>query len=257
VNLAEMLIALYTLVRKQVLRFMRTWRQTLLPAAVTMTLFLLIFGQLIGPRVGAIDGVDYIRYIIPGLILMTVITNAYSNVALAFFGAKLQRNIDELLVSPMPNALIALGFVAGGVLRGLMAGIITTAIAVAFTGFTVHNLAITLAVLLLTATLFSIAGLINGVFAKSFDDTSVISTFILTPLTYLGGVFYSVSMLPEFWRQLSLANPVLYMVSGFRYGLLGIAEADLAITLSLLLVLIVLTAGLALYLLERSAGLKS
>jgi ABC-2 type transport system permease protein len=254
---SESLIALYTLVRKQLLRFLRSWRQTLLPAAVTMVLFLLIFGELVGRHVGSLNGVAYIQYITPGLILMSVITNAYSNVALAFFGAKLQRNIEELLVSPMPNALIAAGFIAGGVLRGLLVGILVTAIAAVFAGFRVHDPWVMLAVLTLTATLFSCAGLINGIFAKSFDDTSVISTFVLTPLVYLGGVFYSVQLLPELWQRLSLANPVLYMVGGFRYGLIGVREVDLTAVFALLLGLIAATLAIALYLLDRGTGLKN
>lgn len=253
----ECLVALYTLVRKQVLRFLRSWRQTLLPPAVTTLLFVLIFGELIGSRIGSINGVDYIRFIVPGLILMTVISNAYSNVALAFFGAKLQRNIEELLVSPMPAMLILLGFVAGGVIRGLLAGLIATAIAAVFIDMDLHAPLIALGILLLTATLFSLAGLINGVFARSFDDTSVISTFVLTPLTYLGGVFYSVTMLPPLAQQLSFANPILYMVGSFRYGLIGVSEVSLTTSLIMLLALTAITGLIALLMLQRGTGVKN
>lgn len=231
-------IAFQALVGKQVRRFLRTWVQTILPSVITMVLFLIIFGHFVGRHVEMIEGVSYADYIVPGLIMMAVITNSYSNVVSAFFGAKLQRHIEELLIAPVPSTLIVAGYVTAGVLRGLLVGAIVAAVAIPFTGLTLHDPLVTFAVVLLTTITFSLAGLINGIFARDFDETSVISTFVIVPLTYLGGVFYSVARLPEPWSQISLANPMLYMVEGFRHGLLGVSDVPLAATFGLLLVLI-------------------
>ena len=213
-------VALWTLTVKEVRRFMRIWVQTLVPPAVTMSLYFVIFGSLIGPRIGTMDGFDYIQFMIPGLIMMSVITNSYNNVVSSFYGIKFQKSIEELLISPMPNWSILLGFVLGGVARGVMIGFIVYGVSLLFyPSFTIVNPLLTLFVLFLTAILFSLMGFINAVFADSFDDISIIPTFILTPLIYLGGVFYSINILPEVWRSISMANPMLYVVNTFREGL--------------------------------------
>lgn len=223
-ELASNLTALYTIVHREARRFLRIWPQTLLPPAITMVLYFVIFGNLIGSRIGEMDGFSYIQYIVPGLIMMSVITNAYSNVVSSFFSAKFQRSIEELLVSPVSPHTILIGFVMGGVMRGLMVAVIVTLLSLFFTELTVHHLGITVFVITLTAVVFSLGGFINAVFARSFDDISIVPSFVLTPLTYLGGVFYSISLLGEFWQKLSLANPILHMVNAFRYGILGVSD---------------------------------
>lgn len=234
------LVALYTIVHREARRFLRIWPQTLLPPAITMVLYFVIFGNLIGRQIGDMQGFSYMQYIVPGLIMMSVITNAYSNVVSSFFSAKFQRSIEELLVAPVSSHTILLGFMMGGVLRGLLVAAIVTCLALFFTDLQVHNLAITLLVIILTATVFSLGGFINAVFARSFDDISIIPAFVLTPLTYLGGVFYSISMLGEFWQKLSLINPILHMVNAFRYGILGVSDISPGIAIALML----LTTGL-------------
>lgn len=214
-------IALSTIWRKECTRFLRIWVQTLVPPAITMSLYFVIFGSLIGSRIGQMGGFSYMEFIVPGLIMMSVITNAYANVSSSFFSAKFQRNIEELLVSPVPTWVIIAGFVGGGVARACLIGVIVTCVSLLFVDVQIYNLGIIVLTLLLTATLFSMAGLLNGLYAKNFDDISVIPTFVLTPLTYLGGVFYSLSLLPEFWQAVSRFNPVGYMVNGFRYGFFG------------------------------------
>ncbi len=253
----EQFIAFKTIVIREFLRFIRIWIQTIVPPMVTTALYFLIFGNLIGPRLGEIQGVRYIDYLVPGLIMMAIITNAYSNVVSSFYGAKFQHHIEEMLVAPVPYYVIVLGYATGGVARGLIVGLAVTAVAWAFTDVHVHSLGVTLAVALLTALLFSLAGLINGVFAKSFDDISIVPTFILTPLTYLGGIFYSLDMLPEPWRSLSLLNPILYMVNTFRYGLLGISDLGLASSFAIMIgfVLVLFLSGLAL--LNRGIGIRT
>ncbi|TDQ40071.1 ABC transporter permease [Thiopseudomonas denitrificans] len=223
-ELASNLTALYTIVHREARRFLRIWPQTLLPPAITMVLYFVIFGNLIGSRIGEMDGFSYMQYIVPGLIMMSVITNAYSNVVSSFFSAKFQRSIEELLVSPVSPHTILIGFVMGGVMRGLMVAVIVTLLSLFFTELTVHHLGITVFVITLTAVVFSLGGFINAVFARSFDDISIVPSFVLTPLTYLGGVFYSISLLGEFWQKLSLANPILHMVNAFRYGILGVSD---------------------------------
>ena len=223
-NRHELFMAFLTILVKEVRRFVRIWPQTLVPPAITVALYYVIFGSLIGSRIGPMGGFDYMQFVVPGLIMMAVITNSYANVVSSFFGAKFQHSIEELLVSPTPNWVILLGFTIGGVARGLCVGLIVTVLSLAFTQLHVEHPLLTVLVVFLTAVLFSMAGLINAVFANSFDDISIVPTFILTPLTYLGGVFYSIDLLPPFWRAVSQANPILHMVNAFRYGVLGVSD---------------------------------
>jgi ABC-2 type transport system permease protein len=253
----EQWTALRTIVTKEVLRFARIWVQTVLPPMVTTALYFIIFGGLIGSRIGEMDGYRYMDFIVPGLIMLAVITNSYSNVVSSFFGSKFQRHIEELLVSPVPNSLIILGFVGGGVARGLTVGVGVTVVSLFFSPFAVHNVAVTLSVVVMTSVVFSLAGLINGVFARSFDDISIMPTFVLTPLTYLGGVFYSVSLLPDFWQGVSKLNPILYMVNAFRYGLLGTTDLSLWVSYTIIVGFIVLLYTVALTLLNRGVGVRS
>ena len=250
-------IAFQTIFFKELARFLRIWMQTILPSAITMALYFVIFGNLIGSRIGPMGGFSYIQYIAPGIIMMAVITNSYSNVVSSFFGAKFQRHIEEILVSPVPHVLIVSGYVAGGVARGVIVAFVVMFVALSFTDIQIHSYTITLAVVILTATLFSIGGLINAIYAKKFDDISIVPTFVLTPLTYLGGVFYSIDLLPDFWRTVSLANPVLYMVNAFRFGILGVSDIGLG---TAFFVIIVFTGGLfcfSLSLLRRGIGIRS
>lgn len=250
-------IALETIVVKEVRRFMRIWSQTLLPPAIMMALYFVIFGNLIGKRIGEMGGFDYMQYIVPGLIMMSVITNAYSNVVSSFFSSKFQRSVEELLVSPVPNYVILLGYVSGGVARGLAVGFIVTLLSLFFAKLSVHHLGVTILVVVLTAVLFSIGGFINAVFATKFDDISIVPTFILTPLTYLGGVFYSIQLLPEFWQTVSLANPILYMVNAFRYGILGVSDVDIVWSIVMISVFIIILLAYANYLLKKGTGLRA
>ena len=253
----EQWIALVTIVNKEITRFMRIWVQTLLPPVITTGLYLVIFGALIGSRIGEMDGFLYLEFVVPGLIMMSVITNSYANVVSSFFGAKFQRSIEELLVSPTPNYIILLGFLLGGVIRGLLVGLIVTLIALLFIPLPMHNVAVIISIALLTATVFAMAGFINGVFARSFDDISIIPTFVLTPLTYLGGVFYSISLLPEFWQWMSKLNPILYMVNTFRYGILGVSDVNVTYAFTGVCLFMVVLFGVCLYLLEKGARLRS
>ncbi|PTY37226.1 ABC transporter permease [Saccharospirillum sp. MSK14-1] len=250
-------VAFYTILSKEIRRFTRIWVQTLLPPAITMVLYFIIFGNLIGDRIGSMDGVDYMQYIVPGLIMMSVITNSYGNVSSSFFSNKFQKSIEELLVSPVPNWVIMLGFVFGGVARGLACGIIVMLLSLWFTHLEVHNLFVMLSVILLTAVVFATAGLINAIFATKFDDVTIVPTFILTPLTYLGGVFYSVSMLPEVWQWVSKLNPILYMVNTFRYGIIGVSDIPVLSAYGMLFVFLAALMGWALYLLNTGRGLRS
>ena len=230
------LIALNTIIYREVRRFTRIWPQTLLPPAITMVLYFVIFGNLIGRQIGDMGGFTYMEYIVPGLIMMSVITNSYGNVVSSFFGAKFQRSIEELMVSPVSPHTILIGFTVGGILRGLMVGVIVTLLSLFFTHVQVHHLGLTIVVVVLTATIFSLLGFINAVFARNFDDISIIPTFVLTPLTYLGGVFYSITLLPPFWQTVSLANPVLHMVNAFRYGILGVSDIKISVALTFMVV---------------------
>lgn len=250
-------VAFKTILTKEVLRFSRIWIQTILPPVITMGLYFIIFGGLIGSRIGDMEGIRYMDFIVPGLIMMAVITNAYSNVVSSFYSAKFQRHLEEMLVSPVPNYLIILGFVGGGVCRGLAVGVAVTLVSMIFSPLAIHNLAVTLSVVVLTATLFALAGLINGVFARSFDDISIVPTFILTPLTYLGGVFYSITLLPEFWQGASMLNPILYMVNAFRYGFLGVADIGLATSYGIIIGFVLALYGVALLLLNKGVGIRN
>lgn len=231
--------AFTTLVRKEVRRFLRIWTQTLLPAVVTSTLYFLIFGELIGKRIGDFEGYAYASFIAPGLIMMTIINNTYGNVVGSFYSARFNHSVEELLISPMPNALILSAYVCAGVLRGIIVGVLVTCVALFFTDIHIVHPFVTVAVLLLTAIAFSIGGFVNAIYARGFDDAAIVPTFVLTPLTYLGGVFYSISVLPPFWQSVSQINPILYMVTGFRYGFLGISDVPLWQTFGFLILLCV------------------
>jgi ABC-2 type transport system permease protein len=237
-------------------RVLRIWIQTIVPPAITMTLYFIIFGNLIGRRIGTMDGYDYMQYIAPGLIMMSVITNSYGNVVSSFFGAKFGRHLEEMLVAPMSNATIVVGHVAGGVLRGLLVGLLVTIIALFFTRLEVQHVLITISVVLLSSIVFSLMGFINAIFARKFDDISIVPTFVLTPLTYLGGVFYSISLLPEFWQKVSLANPILYMVNAFRYGILGTSDIGIGVAYGILITFVVVLFTACVMLLNRGVGIR-
>lgn len=255
-NLRVQLVAFQTILVREFLRFMRMWIQTILPPAITTALYFIIFGELIGSQLADIGGYRYMDYIAPGLILMAVITNAYANVVSSFYSSKFQRHIEELLVSPVSNFVILAGYVGGGVMRGLTVGLAVTLVTAFFAEIPLHDLVLILGVALLTSILFSLAGFINGIYAKSFDDISIIPTFVLTPLTYLGGIFYSLDMLPPFWQQVSLVNPILHMIGLFRFGWMGIQEVDPTNSL-LLIVGVTLALGYAcLRLLRRGTGIR-
>lgn len=249
-------IGFKTLVRKEIIRVARIWVQTIVPPAITMTLYFIIFGNLIGRRIGVMDGFDYMQYIAPGLIMMSVITNSYGNVVSSFFGAKFGKHVEEMLVSPMSNTTIILGHVAGGIMRGLMVGALVTGIALFFTRLSVANPLITFSMVVLSSIVFALLGFVNAVFAKKFDDIAIIPTFVLTPLTYLGGVFYSISLLPEFWQKVSLVNPILYMVNAFRFGVLGVSDITIQWAYLIVTIFIIGLFSLNLMLLNRGIGIR-
>lgn len=251
------LVALSTIWRREITRFMRIWIQTLLPPVITMSLYFVIFGNLIGSRIGTMGGFNYMEFIVPGLIMMSVITNSYANVSSSFFSSKFQRNIEELMVSPVPTWVIIIGFVAGGMTRAILIGILVTIISMFFVDLNIHSVGAIIITLLLTSSLFSLAGLINALYAGSFDDISIVPTFVLTPLTYLGGVFYSLTLLPEFWQMVSKINPIVYMVSGFRYGFLGQSDFTLGTSVALLLVFNGIFLGIAYRLLSKGTGIRT
>ena len=255
-NLALNVTAVRTLIRKEIIRVLRIWVQTIVPPAITMTLYFIIFGNLIGKRIGVMDGFDYMQYIAPGLIMMSVITNSYGNVVSSFFGAKFGMHVQEMIVSPMSNTAIVVGHVAGGVIRGLLVGLMVTAIALAFTDLDIKHPLVTLSMVLLSSIVFALAGFLNALFAKKFDDISIIPTFVLTPLTYLGGVFYSISLLPDFWQNVSLANPILYMVNAFRYGILGASDIDIGHAYLIVSLFVVGLFSTCLFLLNRGVGIR-
>ncbi len=250
-------VAFKSLIVKEINRFTRIWIQTLVPPAITMTLYFIIFGNLIGSRIGNMSGFSYMEYIVPGLIMMSVITNSYSNVAASFFSAKFQKNIEELLVAPVPNYIIIAGFVGGGVVRGLLVGILVTCVSLFFVDINIAHPWVIVLTVLMTSIVFSLGGLINAVFARTFDDISVIPTFVLTPLTYLGGVFYSLSLLPEFWQEISKINPIVYMVNAFRYGFLGVSDVGVGTAFTVLTVFIVVLYAVAFRLISKGTGLRS
>jgi ABC-2 type transport system permease protein len=251
------LIAFNTIIRKEIYRFLRIWPQTLLPPAITTALYFLIFGKLMGERIGAVNGASYMDYIVPGIILMSVISHAYANVVSSFYSTKFQRNIEELLVAPVPNWVILAGYICGGVARGLLVGVVVALISQIFTDIAVNNAMIALSSALLTATVFALAGFINATLAESFDDISLIPNFVLTPLSYLGGVFYSVDMLPDIWQKISLGNPILYMINSFRYGLIGITDVDVQLAFAMMGGFIVLLTLVSLILLHKGIGIKN
>jgi len=250
-------IAFKTLVVKEIRRFMRIWIQTIVPPAVSAVLYMTIFGTLIGTRIGEMDGHPYINFVVPGIIMMSIITNSYSNAVSSFFGAKFQNSIEEMLIAPTHNWVILAGFVVGGVCRGLAVGALVAAVSMFYTRITIENPLITIMVVVLTSTLFAIGGVINSVYAKSFDDISIIPNFVLTPLTYLGGIFYSVKLLPDFWYGVSLLNPVLYMINGFRYGILGSSDFPIWWSFFIIVVFIIVLAAIALHLMNKGVGIKS
>ncbi|WP_413628155.1 ABC transporter permease [Fructilactobacillus vespulae] len=251
------LTALKSLAMKETNRYLRIWVQTLVPPVITTSLYFIIFGKMIGGRIGNMGGFSYMQFIVPGLIMMSAITSSYSNVSSSFFSQKFQKNIEELLVAPVPTHVIIWGFIIGGVGRSLIVGTLVSAVSLLFVPLQVHSWLIVILTLVMTAILFSLAGLINGVYAKSFDDISIVPTFVLQPLTYLGGVFYSISMLPPFWQAVSKINPIVYMISGFRYGFLGIVDTPIISSIAILVLFIVVLYTLCYYLISKGRGLRS
>jgi len=250
-------VAFTTIVVKEIRRFTRIWVQTLLPPAIMMALYFVIFGNLIGSRIGEMGGFDYMEFIVPGLIMMSVITNSYANVVSSFFGMKFQGSIEEILVSPVPNWIVLTGYVMGGVGRGLAVGFIVTLLSLGFTDLHIEHMGVTVSIILLTAILFSLGGFINAIYATKFDDISIVPTFILTPLTYLGGVFYSISLLPEFWQTVSKFNPILYMVNTFRYGILGVSDINVVFAYGMIFGFIAVLFSFSLYLLNKGQGIRA
>ncbi len=257
-------VAFVTIFAKEVRRFMRIWPQTLLPPAISMVLYFVIFGAVIGSRIGTMGGFSYMTYVLPGLVMMSIITNSFSNVASSFFSHKFQRSIEEVLIAPVPNVIILAGFVLGGVARGVITGAIVMGLGLFFVDLQIHDLLATVLAVVMTATVFALGGFINGVFARKFDDVAIIPTFVLTPMTYLGGVFYSIDILPEFWQRVSMVNPILYQVHTFRYGLLGEGsgiDSPLAgfsgFSYLVTLAVILLLGAYSLYLLKTGRGLRS
>ncbi len=251
------LIAFETIVVKEVRRFSRIWMQTLLPPVITISLYFVIFGNLVGSRIGEMDGFRYMEFIVPGLIMMAVIQNSYSNVVSSFFSQKFQRSVEELLVAPIPNYVILSGFIAGGMARGLCVGLVVTLVSLLFADLRIHSPLITMIVVVLTSLVFSLGGFINAIFANNFDDVSIIPTFVLTPLIYLGGVFYSIELLPPFWQLVSQLNPIFYMVNTFRYGILGTSDIDIIWALAMLALFVVFFYAVCIWLLRRGTGIRS
>ena len=249
--------ALKSLAVKETNRYLRIWVQTLVPPVITTSLYFVIFGNLIGGRIGDMAGFSYMEFIVPGLIMMSAITSSYANVSSSFFSQKFQKNIEEILVAPVPTHIIIWGFVIGGVGRSVMVGTLVTIISLFFVPLHVYSWVIVVITLLMTAILFSLAGLLNGIFAQSFDDVSIVPTFVLQPLTYLGGVFYAISMLPPFWQAVSKINPIVYMISGFRYGFLGVMDVSIVVSISILVLFIVVLYSVCWYLIDRGRGLRS
>ena len=250
------LIAFQTIVWKEIRRFLRIWVQTLVPPVITISLYFVIFGKMIGSRSGEMCVFSYMQFIVPGLIMMAVINNAYANVVSSFFGQKYQRSIEELLVSPVPNYIILSGFVAGGMVRGLLVGLVACLVSLFFTGLNVSHMFITIMVVLMSSIVFSLGGFINAIFANKFDDITIIPTFVLTPLIYLGGVFYSVDLLPPVWKAISQINPIFYMVNAFRYGILGTSDVDITYAFSMLVIFTIVLFSYSMFLLRRGTGLR-
>jgi ABC-2 type transport system permease protein len=256
VTAREKWVAFCTILVKEIRRYTRIWPQTLLPSAITMTLYFVIFGALIGSRIGEMGGFSYMQFVVPGLIMMAVVTNSYANVVSSFFGAKFQHSIEELLVSPVPNYVILLGYVIGGVSRGMFVAVLVTALSLFFSELSVQNIGVTVAIVVMTSILFSLFGFINAVYANNFDDISIIPTFVLTPLIYLGGVFYSMDLLPEFWANVSKLNPLVYVVNGFRYGVLGVSDIDVRFAFAMIFLFTVVAFSYSMHLLNTGKRLR-
>jgi ABC-2 type transport system permease protein len=252
----EIWTAFLTIVTKEIRRYLRIWPQTLLPPAITMSLYFVIFGALIGSRIGEMGGFSYMQFVVPGLIMMAVVTNSYSNTVSSFFGTKYNHSLEELLVSPTPNWIILAGYVVGSVSRGLLVAVIVTCLSLFFSELRVQHLGVTVLVVLLTSILFSLFGFINAVYANSFDDISIVPTFILTPLIYLGGVFYSLDLLPDFWAGVSKLNPLVYVVNGFRYGVLGVSDVNVGVALGMISLFTVVSLAFCLRLLSTGTRLR-
>ncbi len=250
-------IAYSTMMRKEAVRIFRIWAQTILPPVVTTSLYFIVFGKFIGSQLAPIQGLEYIQFIVPGLIMMSVITSSYMNTVSNFYFAKFMRNIDEMLVSPMPDWLVIAGFISGGVMRGLIVGFFVLMVSLFFTHLAIHNIAVLIAAVLMTSVLFSLAGLVNGVYAKGFDGISIVPTFVLTPLTYLGGIFYSITQFPPFWQTVSLFNPILYMVNAFRYGFFGVSDISIWICFLVIGIFSLIFVGVLLVLFRRGMGVKN
>ncbi len=250
-------VAFCTIVVREVRRFTRIWPQTLLPPVITMSLYFVIFGNLVGQRIGQMGGFDYMQFIVPGLIMMAVVQNSYSNVVSSFFSAKFQLSVEEMLVSPMPAHVILTGFIVGGMTRGVLVGLIVSLVSLFFTDLSIQHLWIVVLVVIMTSALFSLGGFLNATFARNFDDISIIPNFVLTPLTYLGGVFYSLDLLPDFWRHVTLINPLVYMINAFRYGVLGVSDVNVYASLGAICVFVVVFYVLCLWLLKRGTGIRS
>ena len=255
-SLAEQYIAFMTILRKEIKRYLRIWPQTLLPSAITMSLYFVIFGTLIGSRIGEMGGFSYMQFVVPGLIMMAIVTNSYSNVVSSFFGSKFNHSVEELLVSPTPNYVILMGYVLGGVTRGLFVATVVTLVSLFFTRLHIHSYFVVVVIVLMTSTLFALAGFINAVFANSFDDISIIPTFVLTPLIYLGGVFYSMELLPHFWAGVSKLNPLVYVVNAFRYGVLGVSDVSLPISFGMIALFTVAAFSYSMHLLNSGKRLR-
>ena len=251
------LFAFYTLAYKEWHRVIRIWSQSIIPPAITMTLYFIVFGNLIGDKIEMLEGFSYMQFIAPGLIMMSIISNSYMNVCSSFFGLKFQRSVEELLVASINNYCIVLGFAAGGVFRGLLTGGVVCIISLFFAELKIHSWLIVITFSILTSLVFSLGGFLNALFAKKFDDIAIVPTFVLTPLTYLGGVFYSISLLPSIWQQISLANPILYMINGFRYGFLGVSDIGVYGGLATLIVFASALFGLNVLLLHRGVGIRT
>jgi len=261
-NSTEKIRSLLTILRKEMIRFFRIYIQTFISPAIVITLYFIIFGNLIGSRIGQMGGFNYVQFMAPGLILMSVITNSYGNVVSSFFNAKFTKSVEELLVTPMPNYIILTGWVAGGVARGLLVGLVVTSISIFFTDIIVVNVGLTLISVILTSVLFSLLGFLNAFFAETFDHISIVPNFILTPLIYLGGVFYSIHLLPEFWKNISLINPLMYMINSFRHGMLGTSDLEtmgLSVNFAVFMMFVFITIifFIALWLLNSGRGIRN
>ena len=250
-------IAYLTIVRREFIRFFRIWSQTLLPPIITTSLYFIIFGAFIGQQIADIQGYSYMQFIVPGLVMLSVVTSAYTNVVTSFFSSKFMKNLEEIMVAPVSPMTVIAGYVTGGTARGLIIAALVLVVALFFTKLTVVSYFLVIIFAVLTAVMFSLAGLLNGVFAKGFDSVSIFPTFVLTPLTYLGGIFYPIAVLPEFWQMVSKLNPILYLVNGFRYGFLGVSDVSVTLSLVILVGFTVALFVINLYLFKKGYGLRN